>query len=711
MKLTDLKEFFKQQENYYLLYILCLFAYFTYNLVQWPIYAGDSDLWYHLNGGRYILEHGFIPKDSSFFSFIEPPREWVDYYWLFQVLVYKIYSFADYYGLVFFRAIVFIAILFIVYLILTEDLNRKVDLYTAMLLSLFLLMFFPRFHLVRPHIFTYFFIVFSIYLLEFKRKYVFLLPIIGIFWVNLHGVAYPILLLIVLAYLTDLFLNHVINRQHLQKNEFYYVILLVFTIATVFFTPHGAELMSVPFVPTGFASHYIQELKSINTEELLSLQMMNFIPSLGTIFNLLIIATAFGSIVSIVNKNYNLRHYILLLGAVYLLTKSGRFRYEFVMLVLPIIAHNKISLDLNTLRNKATKIICIFVLLILMIIPFNNVSNIFDNMPKYPFSERNLPAGVVKFLRHIDVGGRVLNNPNYGGYLQWMLYPKYKIFMDMEVPFLFTNEDMFLAVKMFNDKDFFKKVTEKYDPSFIIISHADKVFQGVVKLFPEYRIVFFDDMDVLYVNENHFPEIAKNNGLHVIDPFVFTGQSVEYLQKSNKSDEMLNELLRMDRINPDSGIINQAIAVIYNKKSEYQNAIGFAEKIVKNYPESPAGYKAMGDCLKGLKKYNEAIAYYKVAIKKGGSMSIQKDIGLIYLLQKRYKDAYYALAKVMNIYSPNVTYRDMYDLIDAAILSGNAKDAEILFRYAFASLPDWDREWIEKYKNLETVINDSISNH
>jgi len=557
---------------------------------------------------------------------------------------------------------------------------------------------------VRPHIFTYFFIAFTVYLLDFKKGYIFLLPLIGILWVNLHGVAYPILLLIVLACLSELLFNHISNKQHLQKNELYYVISLVSAIATVFCTPHGTELMSVPFIPTGFASHYIQELKSIPFEELLSIQMMNFMPSLSTIFNLLLISVIFSIIASIVNKNYSLRCYILLIGAFYLLTKSGRFRYEFVLLVLPLLSHNRLLFDLSSLRNKTIKIICIFVLLVMMAIPFKSMSNVFGNMPKYPFSERSLPAGVVKFLNHINVNGCVLNNPNYGGYIQWMLYPKYKIFMDMEVPFLFTNEDMFLAVKMFNDKDFFKKVKEKYNPSFILVSNSNRSFKNIIESFPEYCVVFFDDVEVLYVNGNHLPDIARQNRLKAIDPFVFSSLSIESFQKTDNLEEILNELLRMEKINPGSGIVNQAIALIYNKKGQYQTAFQFAERIVKDYPESPAGHKVLGDCLKGLGRYNEAIASYEIAMKKGGSSSIKKDIGLIYFQQKRYKDAYNTLIKVMNIYSSNITYRELYDLILSAALSDNKKDASILFRYAFTSVPEWDIEWIEKYKKLETFV-------
>ena len=204
MKGFNFKEFFKQQENYYFLYIILLVSYVAYYLFQWPIFAGDTDLWYHLNGGRYILEHGTTPKDSSYFSFIDPPREWVDYFWLFQVLVYKIHSFSGYYGLVFLRAIMFLATFVVSYLIISNGKKSKPDLYALIVITLCILLILPRFSLVRPHLFTYFFIVFSIYLIE-SKKYIFIFPIVSIFWVNLHGIAYPVLILIVLAYLIDFF--------------------------------------------------------------------------------------------------------------------------------------------------------------------------------------------------------------------------------------------------------------------------------------------------------------------------------------------------------------------------------------------------------------------------------------------------------------------------------------------------------------------------
>ncbi|MCX7698813.1 MAG: tetratricopeptide repeat protein [Candidatus Goldbacteria bacterium] len=663
-------------------------------------------MWYHLNGGRYILEHGTVPKDSSFFSFIEPPREWVDYYWLFQVLVYKIYSFSGYYGLVFLRAIMFLSTIIVCYLIINNRKWSKPDLYTAIIITLCVLFILPRFSLVRPHIFTYFFIVFLIFLIEAKNKSIFIVPIVATFWVNLHGIAYPILLLIIMAYLIDFFFLHLFNKQHIKKEELVYLIPLILSLMAVYFTPHGMELLSVPFIPTEFAAHYIQEIRKITLDELTSFQIIKLIPMHPTVFNFFLIASFFSLIVLVIKRDVNISSVIMFIGAIFLLFKSGRFRYEFILLSLPFLSFHRTPFDVKSIQNKAIKSFCIIVVLIFMFIPFKNVYEMYQNKPKYPFSERNLPAGVAKFLNYIDVEGKVLNHPNYGGYLQWMLYPKYKIFMDMEVPFLFTNEDMLIATKMFNNKDYFQNIIVKYDPSFVIASYANRDFKNIIETFPVYKPVFFDDSEVLYINEKHYPAIAKQYKLTAIEPFAFTRQSKESLGKSENTREIFNEILRIKQISPDSGIINRTIAIMYSNEGKFELALEYAKNIVINYPESPTGYIMLGDCYKGLKQYKKAIESYRKALNITDNQEIRREIGLLYLEQKDYKKAYETLIKIMNIYSPNVTYKELHDLILSAILSENTRDAEILLRYAIVGIPETDLEWIKKYNNLQELLKE-----
>ncbi|MCG6538095.1 MAG: hypothetical protein L7F78_26110, partial [Syntrophales bacterium LBB04] len=99
------------------LYLVLTLSLLGYYLLSWPIEARDTDLWYHLSAGRHFFASGEVPH-STFFSFLLPVREYLDYYWLFQVLVYKIFCWGDYYGLIVLRAALYLAALLFVFLLL-----------------------------------------------------------------------------------------------------------------------------------------------------------------------------------------------------------------------------------------------------------------------------------------------------------------------------------------------------------------------------------------------------------------------------------------------------------------------------------------------------------------------------------------------------------------------------------------------------------------
>ncbi len=707
MKTDSFKEYFKQQENYYLFYIIFLFAYVSYYLVQWPIFAGDNDLWYHLNGGRYILEHGAIPKDSSFFSFMTPAREWVDYYWLFQVLVYKIYTFSGYFGLIFLRTIIFLATVFIIYLILNRGIKNKPDLYTVLVFSLYLLLMLPRFSLIRPHMFTYFFIVLFIFILELKPRYITALPFIAVFWVNLHGIEYPVILLIVLSYLVEFFINHIRSKTHISKKELYYIVPLILSIAAVFCTPHGVQLTWVPFIPTEFASLYISEIAYIKSEELLSFQIVKMSFAYGTVFNILLFVSSMAAITALFNRNRKIGQMLMFAGGIVLLIKAGRFRYECALLSLPILKDILPGMCREfQFRNNIFRPVWIIAVVIAMLIPVLTLKNSFINLPRYPFSHRNLPEGICTFLNKItEAKGTVFNQPNNGGYLQWMLYPKYKIFMDMEIPFLFINEDIFTANNAFSTETGLATIVEKYHPSFIITPIWNGRFKGLIVKYPEYRAIFFDETSVLYIDKKQFPKIADEYELKEIDVYSILNMNINTIISEKKDEQMLKELSRLNNIYSGCSFVNHLMALLYSKQKDYAKSIIYSENIIKNYPENPVGYKLKGDALKNMGKYENALSEYKKALERSvNKAEIFREIGDIYMKQQKYAKAYDTLKMITDPFSGTTDYKAMYDVCLAAILSGNQRDSEILFQYANALIPTEDKEWNAKYAKLAERI-------
>ncbi len=696
-------------ENIFRIYAAALYAYLAYCLLQWPITALDTDLWYHLNSGRYIFENWSIPKDS-YFSFIQPPREWVDYYWLFQALVFKIHSLFDYYGLVFLRAFIFFALItFIIKFLLKGYDGARHYWLIAIVFSFFLLLFLPRYHLIRPHMLSYLFVAAFLYILEFKPKKRILLPFLAVLWTNIHGVMYPIMILILLSYLAEIFFNHIRRKVHITPKDFTAIVPLIVSICAVYLTPHGWDLTWMPFVPTGFSSLYIIELGHLTLRDLFSFNFNNFVPNHPTVFNILLIFVAIAAVAAIRGGTIRLSQSLLLLGGIVLLTKGNRFRYEFVLLSLPVLQSGLKAIPVYADKKayKVYKEISTFLAVLVLIIPLAGLCDIFRNLPRYPVSYRNLPKGVATFLNKVNVQGTLLNHPNNGGFLQWMLYPRYKIFMDMEVPFLFTNDDMFIAVNIFRNESFLQKTIDRYNPAFITVSIKDQLFKEIIKKFPQYRAVFFDDYEVLYANRELNPSIVSAYELKSLDPFRLAQSAIQSVSSIN-ADPIREELLKVIAVYPDNGIANQYLAILYNLEGRYEKAIEHADNIIANYPESPTGYILKGDSLQNIKMYDKAIDSYKQAIKRQDAAEIHRKIGMVYFKKNMFHEAYKTLVGASDPYSPFTTYRDLYYLIYSAIKINKKREAEILFGYANQSVPATDQEWLKRYQELGAVLGQKI---
>jgi len=667
---------------------LCLF--------KWPIFAFDTDLFYHLAHGKYIFLNDSI-QDKSYFSFISPSRDWVDYYWLFQVLVFKIYSWANYYGLVIFRAIIFLATALLLLFLIYDTKEKESFFYFSVVFSLTFLLLLSRFQLIRPHIFSYLFIISFLYIIECYPRKAFLLPILAILWCNLHGIEYPVLFLICLSYIFDFFISLLIKKERIQKKDFPYIFPLIISLATVYITPHGSKLIAIPFISTEYASQYIKELRYFNFYEFFNFQLSN---PLLTIFNILLVLIIFSIIISIAHGKINISHLLLFAGGTFLLTKGFRFINEFTLLSIPLLRANLINFSFVQ-KSLRKKIIFVVFIIFCLSLPLILLKNQFQNRPKFPLSTVNLPTGITAFLNNLPISGSLLNHPNNGGYFIWSLYPKYKIFMDMEVPFLFTDEDFFMAANAFSNEEVLGKIIAKYSPSFISVPQNQKEFKDLIKKFPDFKPIFFDQAEVLYINQKHYPDIADKYKLN-IDPFDLFGQTIEAMISLKGKEILLNDVLRLNKIYPECMMTNQILSMYFNKEGDYHSSIKYADRIIDNYPDAPMGYKLKGIALKNLKSYDEALSCFEKALERTSGedkREIYKQIAYVYTQKQDYKNAYKFFKKGINVFSAKTTYQDLFDFSSAALLADRIDEAIFYLKLANNKVPPEDKKYKERIES------------
>jgi len=695
--------------KYYLLSLIFIFfLILIYYFITWPIVGYDTDLWYHLSGGRYFWENSTIARDA-FFSYITPSKSWYDYYWLFQVIVYKIFQWTGYYGLValrcflYFLTTVFICLFFI----------RRYDNRTALLIGLTFFICYPlaitfREMLVRPHIFSYLFIVVFLYILELKRDKIWMLPFLGVLWSNIHGIEYPVMILIIIAYLAEMYYSDFRKNTKQSGNNKKTKWILILTIYSVFFTPHVIELIKTPFnVAYNNALYqqlYVAELIPIDFRSIFIFGFLPFSNLIVTMQHILVISFVIFFLICLWKRKLRVSHLILFACSVVLLIKYNRFIFEFMLLSIPTIRYG-IGLLSNPSENKEGKfyrIIPVAMIVVLIVVPCLTYGSHFKYRPEYPFTQSNLPAGVAKFLNSIDAHGSVMNEPNTGGYMQWALDSKYKIYMDMQLA-VFNDRDFAFVHNALHDSNTFRLFVRKYNPSFLSVSLNRPYFKEIIEMNDQFVPIFFDSTELLYVNKLHYKKLADDYELKAIDPFSYMEIKYED-QSAKKLSQMFTEASRIHHNDPANYIANHIICSILIVRKQYAQAMPYAEFIIKHYPDVSHGYALKADVLFGRVLYEEAVPLYKKALEMGQtsqSENVYHNLHVSYIRLKEYKKAYRVLSKYINPFHSNVNYKEIYDLGMAAAAAGKLRDAINFLKIAQMKLPPDDIEYTKK-------INDNL---
>jgi hypothetical protein len=79
----------------------------------------DTDLWWHLETGRYIASHHAVPT-HDYFSFTFAGRAWTDHEWLSELLLYGLYRAGGLWSTIIFFAALICATYSLVYLAMRQ---------------------------------------------------------------------------------------------------------------------------------------------------------------------------------------------------------------------------------------------------------------------------------------------------------------------------------------------------------------------------------------------------------------------------------------------------------------------------------------------------------------------------------------------------------------------------------------------------------------
>lgn len=452
---------FPQQKGLLFFIFLALIAMLFINL-KGPL---DPDLGWHLANGKYFLEHGTIPR-LDMLSHSMPDYPWIAHEWLTDIILFWTYNNFGFWPL----AIIFSILASATFLLSASAIFTRFE-YRIIAALIGALASVPIIG-IRPQVITLFGLGLIIFLLfrwrrSLVNKLIFCLPLIFLFWVNLHGgfsIGLAVLFLFLLFETTKFFYQKISLKNHLFNISWFKkevltkqslgrlaLIFLISIIATLV-NPYGVGIYKEIYntfsqtQPGAYVKEHIGEWQNVTSANAMSYFFIVYVIFLGFLVLLNI-------------KKLDFTLITLALIFLYFGFLSWRNMPVYIVITLPLWVLSMKNLVGETLSSMVRSKLVIFLLLLATVfVGWQRGSQTFPlmNSPERASKVGNYPYGAVQYIKqNLDqFQGKMFNEYNWGGYLTWQL-PEKKVFIDGRMAIWqlpgknpFEDHDNFLSGKM-----------------------------------------------------------------------------------------------------------------------------------------------------------------------------------------------------------------------------------------------------------------------
>lgn len=469
----------------------------------------NTDLGRHLKNGEIISSEGLklgganTVLSSNFYSYTYPDFPFVNHHWASGVLFYAVQKLAGFSGL----SIIYILLSLLTFVIFFLVAYREADFTTAAVLSVFLIPLIAERREIRPEIFSYFFLAVFFLLLwlwkkeEFSWRWLFLLPIMMIFWVNAH-IYFFLGFFLIGVFLFSEFVRR--NWKGFKK----LAIILFFTFSASLVNPFGLKGALHPLYVYKNYGYAVAEEKSVWFVENYGIVNSNFLLAkiaAGLIAVTLLIAvvinwrkislpnaligTFFGAIGLIQIRNFTILGFFAL---PILASQSGK------------IFSVKAGKEKGLAKENA---LTLFYITLVIFAAVNSYQFFSSHWQEKGIGLAKDNQKAAEFFKKENIQGPIFNNYDIGGYLIYYLYPEQKVFVDNR-PEVYPKEFLQnVYIKMQNDQAAWEQQNEKYNFNSIFFSYRDITpwGQNFLKLRLQdaaWALVYKDDYAMIFLKRN-----------------------------------------------------------------------------------------------------------------------------------------------------------------------------------------------------------------
>lgn len=450
-------------------------------------HVSDPDIWWHLKTGQLIWGNRSVPTTDPF-SFTTVGERWIDHEWLSQVFFYQVFAHFGFIGLILMKAILVTTLMCGIYILVRQHTKHEFAVIGAMTLCALVG---ARFWNPRPQLFSYLFVIGLLILLSKSVRSKALWLAVPVFWLwsNLHGGwAFGFLMMGMVLLESAI----VAIREGKRSDALRIAGVFICSLLAVLAGPSPIQRL---LYPMGYFSGHIP------TGLVLEFRSPNFLRPGMWPYDLLLLMLLTAMILG--RKRMPISQWAILLLTLFLSVRSIRHVPLFGIIAAPVLAIQiNAVLEHYAERGRSFRELQGWWpvnLLLLLVIP----ALIVLKMPRVNTEESCVrygmyPTEACQFLLDQPVRGegRLLNNYDWGGYLIYKLYPKYKVSIDGRADLHYGH--MTSAIKDFEAMSpEWEAFVENVNPDVILLP-ANKPVGEALRENPKWTVVHEDDVAVVF---------------------------------------------------------------------------------------------------------------------------------------------------------------------------------------------------------------------
>jgi len=478
----------------YLIVVILGLSFYLFFIALFNRSLADYDLWGYLSFGRVFWEDGFFPY-KDVFAYTPAKPLWVYHEWLTGVVFFGLIKCLGPAGLQLLRYILAILTIYLIYSIAVK---RGGSIFYALIIlipSMLLISF--GYVPVRAQIFTFFFFILTLYILESSKEtgdgtILGWLPLIQIVWCNFHGGFVAGLGLIFLYALGE-----GLERKKIAVSYIKWGIIASF--ATLI-NPYGVKYWTYTIQAISMPRPEITEWYSVATA--LKFNVHIYPVFLFLIMSLMIL---FGLIV---RRKKNITELLVIAVVIYL--GSAHIRHG-VLLGLVFGAYMPVYLseyaaahEWNVKRRSFMRLhrflpVFFSVLLISTYFYFYPVKQI-TFIPGFRFvvSSDHYPTNAIRWMKTNNIKGNILPHFEWGEYLIWSCYPDCLVAMDGRYETVYKENVHKEYFDFLYGRDKWDVFLAKY-PHDIVLLRAGTKTHALMLNEKDWHIVYYDPISVVFM--------------------------------------------------------------------------------------------------------------------------------------------------------------------------------------------------------------------